>query len=66
MFDKFGELDSADEINELAENLLNEGDIDGLEAMAKENGIPMEYVLGIQRGRDTFHLRRYDGSVGKD
>lgn len=39
MFDKFGEMDSADEINELAENLLNEGDIDSLEAMAKENGI---------------------------
>lgn len=38
MFDKFGEMDSADEINELAENLLNEGNIDSLEAMAKENG----------------------------
>ena len=50
MFDKFGEMNSADEINELAENLLNEGDIDSLEAMAKENGIPMEYVLAYKEG----------------
>lgn len=28
MFDKFGEFDSFSEINELAENLLNEGDIE--------------------------------------
>lgn len=28
MFDKFGELNSYKEINELAENLFNEGDID--------------------------------------
>ncbi|MBQ8306974.1 MAG: hypothetical protein IJX90_12245 [Blautia sp.] len=44
MFDKFGEMDSAKEINERAENLLKEGDIEGLKTMAKENGIPEEYV----------------------
>lgn len=44
MFDKFGELDSYTEINELAENLFNEGDIDSLRAMAKENGIEEEMV----------------------
>lgn len=44
MFDKFGEMDSAKEINELAENLLNEGDIEGLRTMARENGIPDDYV----------------------
>lgn len=44
MFDKFGELDSYTEINELAENLFNEGDIDSLRAMAKENGIEEEIV----------------------
>lgn len=31
MFDKFGEMNSAAEINDLAENLLNEGDMESLE-----------------------------------
>ena len=44
MFDKFGELNSYKEINELAENLFNEGDIGGLKAMAEENGIAEEFV----------------------
>lgn len=44
MFDKFGEMNSFTEINELAENLFNEGDIDSLKEMAKENGISEEYV----------------------
>lgn len=39
MFEKFGELNSFGEINELAENLFNEGDTESLRAMAKENGI---------------------------
>ena len=39
MFEKFGELNSFGEINELAENLFNEGDTESLKAMAKENGI---------------------------
>lgn len=44
MFDKFGEMDSAKEINELAENLLDEGDTESIRVMAKENGIPAEFV----------------------
>ena len=44
MFEKFGEMDSYKEINELAENLFNEGDVDSLRAMAKENGIPDDFV----------------------
>lgn len=44
MFDKFGEMGSYKEINELAENLFNEGDTDSLRAMAEENGIPSDYV----------------------
>nr|WP_288978996.1 hypothetical protein [uncultured Blautia sp.] len=53
MFDKFGELNSCAEINELAENLFNEGDTDSLRVMAKENGIPEEvaemYIQGDLR-----------------
>lgn len=44
MFDKFGEFDSYKEINELAENLFNEGDHGSIKAMAKENGIDGEIV----------------------
>lgn len=44
MFEKFGEMSSYTEINELAKNLLKEGDLDGLKEMAKENGIPDDYV----------------------
>lgn len=44
MFDKFGEFNSFEEINELAKNLLNEGDVDSLKTMTKENGIPEDFV----------------------
>lgn len=44
MFEKFGEMSSYTEINELAKNLLKEGDLDSLKEMAKENGIPDDYV----------------------
>lgn len=44
MFEKFGEMSSYKEINELAANLLQEGDIDSLKELAKENGIPDDYV----------------------
>lgn len=42
MFEKFGEMSSAEEINELAENLCNEGDVSSLRELAKENGIDVE------------------------
>ena len=44
MYDKFGEMSSYKEINELAENLANEGDVESLREMAKENGIPEDFV----------------------
>lgn len=51
MFDKFGEFDSAEEINETAAGLLEEGDLEGLREMAKENGFDeddvQDYIEGI-------------------
>lgn len=44
LYEKFGELGSADEINELAKNLLKEGDTESIKALAKENGIPEDYT----------------------
>ncbi|MBP3927460.1 MAG: hypothetical protein J6D13_09860 [Clostridium sp.] len=42
MFDKFGNLNSVQEINELAENLRKEGDTKSLYIFARENGIDDE------------------------
>lgn len=55
MFDKFGEMNSCQEINELAENLFNENDIESMQAMAKENGISQEYVEDYLKG-NIFNL----------
>lgn len=44
MFDKFGEFDSYQEINELAMNLFNEGDTNSIRTMAKENGLPADFA----------------------
>lgn len=50
MFDRFGEMSSYTELNELAKNLANEGDMVSLRLMAKENGIPEDltemYIAG--------------------
>lgn len=39
MFDRFGEFDSAEEINETAVNLRREGDVESLKVLAEENGL---------------------------
>lgn len=51
MFNRFGEFDSAEELNAAAEGLLKEGDTESLIALAEENGIDKEevedYIDGI-------------------
>ena len=42
MFEKFGEFDSAEELNMTAEGLLKEGDLNSIYELAKENGIERE------------------------
>lgn len=54
MFEKFGEM-TCQEINELAENLYNEGDVESLRAMAKENGIDDAFVEDYLKG-NIFNL----------
>lgn len=39
MYDIFGEFDTADEINASAEGLFNEGDLENIKVLAKENGV---------------------------
>lgn len=65
MFDKFGEMNSATELNELADNLLNEGDMESLEVMAKENGISVEYITAYQEGEIPFLCDDMTAALGK-
>lgn len=65
MFDKFGEFDSYKEINELAENLFNEGDKESLLAMAKENGIPEEMAEAYLQGEIAELCDPLTAALGK-
>lgn len=65
MFEKFGELNSFEEINELAENLFNEGDTDSLKTMAKENGIPEDYTEMYLRGEIPVLCDVLTAALGK-
>ncbi len=51
LYEKFGEFDSIEEINEAAEGLKVEGDLESLKALAAENGLDdddtEDYVEGI-------------------
>ena len=65
MFDKFGEFDSCDDINELAENLLNEGDTESIRVVAKENGIDMEMVDMYLEGEIPILCDPLTAALGK-
>lgn len=65
MFEKFGEMGSYEEINELAENLFNEGDTDSLREMAKENGIPEEFVEMYLQGDTPQLCDAMTAAIGK-
>ena len=65
MFEKFGELNSFGEINELAENLFNEGDTESLKAMAKENGIQNEFVQMYLQGDIPVLCDSLTAAMGK-
>ena len=65
MFEKFGEMSSYEEINELAENLLNEGDMDSLKEMAAENGIQEGFVNMYLRGNIPALCDAMTAAVGK-
>ena len=51
MFDKFGEFDSVQELNEAADGMLDEGDIESLKELAKENGIDEDDLQDYLEGR---------------
>lgn len=65
MFEKFGEMSSYKEINELAENLFNEGDIESLKEMAKENGIEKEHIKMYLEGEIPELADTLTAAIGK-
>lgn len=54
MFDKFGEFDSAEELNKTAEGLRAEGDVQSLMMLAEENGLDPEDLTDFIDGLATF------------
>lgn len=57
MFEKFGEFDSAEEINNKAAGLLAAADTDAVRELAKENGLDQEdaedYIAGTEKALCT-------------
>lgn len=65
MYEKFGEFDSAEELNEAAAGLKAEGDMESLKELAKENGID-EYDTEDYINGDTDALATaITAAVGK-
>lgn len=66
MFEVFGEFDSAEEINASAAGLKEEGDIESLYTLAKENGLEKEDVDDYVEGYvDTLVANPLMAALGK-
>jgi len=65
MFDRFGEFDSAEEINEAAKGLVNEGDIDSLKILCRENGIDEDMMQAFLDGDIPFLADAMSAALGK-
>lgn len=65
MWDRFGEFDSAGEINGLAVNLRKEGDADSLKELARENGIDPELAEAFLEGELLYLCDDMAAAIGK-
>ena len=65
MFDRFGEFDSAAEINETAVNLRREGDIESLKVLAQENGIDPDILQAFIDGDILYICDDMTAALGK-
>ncbi|MCM1026502.1 MAG: hypothetical protein NC432_08685 [Roseburia sp.] len=65
MFDRFGEFDSAEEINATAAGLRKEGDRESLEVLAKENGIDGDLVEAFWEGDLLYLCDDMSAAIGK-
>lgn len=65
MFDKFGEFNSAEEINRAAAQQLKEGDKEAILVIAKENGIDKEDAQDYIEGYTDELVTELSAAVGK-
>lgn len=65
MFDRFGEFDSAAEINETAVNLRKEGDMGSLKVLAEENGIDQDILEVFIDGTLLYICDDMTAAIGK-
>ena len=65
MFERFGEFDSAAEINETAVNLRKEGDKESNRILAKENGIDEEIAEAFIDGDILYLCDDMTAAIGK-
>lgn len=65
MYDRFGEFESAAEINETAVNLRREGDRDSLKVLAKENGIDGDVLEAFLDGDILYICDDMTAAIGK-
>lgn len=65
MFDKFGEFDSAEELNLAAAGLLKEGDTTSLYELARENGIDEEDTKDYTDGMTEELVTELSAAFGR-
>lgn len=65
MFDVFGEMESAEELNQAAAGLLQEGDKKGILTLAKENGIDKELAEAYAAGELPYLTDDTMAAIGK-
>lgn len=65
MFEKFGEFDSAEELNRAALAQRNEGDEEAVRALAEENGLDPEDAEEFLAGDVDFLALPFNAAVGK-
>lgn len=65
MYERFGEFNSAEEINETAVNLRREGDTESIKVLAKENGIDEDVVEVFLDGALLYLCDVMTAAIGK-
>lgn len=65
MFEKFGEFNSAQEINETATNLRTEKDFESLKILAEENGIDTDILEAFLDGDLLYLCDDMTAAIGK-
>lgn len=65
MWDRFGEMNSAEEINTLAINLRKEGDAGSIMALARENGIDTDIAAVFIEGELLYLCDDMAAAIGK-